>query len=60
MLSKRIGHTNPEISLRFYSHMYPNRDEEIADNITGNTKKQTSKENQIKFNGNQNIKIDKK
>ncbi|MFG5483802.1 tyrosine-type recombinase/integrase [Enterococcus faecalis] len=60
MLSKRLGHSGPEITLRHYSHYYPNRDEIIAENITGNIKIQTSKENQVKFNGNQNIKIDEK
>ncbi|RSU07109.1 hypothetical protein CBF30_07590 [Vagococcus entomophilus] len=60
MLSKRLGHSGPEITLRHYSHYYPNRDEVIADNITGNIKIQTSKENQVKFNRNQNIKIDEK
>lgn len=56
MLSKRLGHAGPEITLRHYSHMYPNRDEVIAENITGNIKTETSKKNHSKFNGNQNIK----
>lgn len=36
--------------------MYPNRDYVIADKITGSIKIETSKENQIRFNGNQAIK----
>ncbi|MFC5975198.1 hypothetical protein ACFPT1_06015 [Carnobacterium antarcticum] len=55
MLSKRLGHSGPEITLRHYSHMYPNRDEVIAENITGHINIQTSKTNQVKFNGNQSI-----
>lgn len=57
MLSKRLGHSGPEITLRHYSHMYPNRDEVIAANITGNIKTETSEENHSKFNGNQNLKL---
>ncbi|WP_369821502.1 site-specific integrase [Listeria sp. ILCC796] len=58
MLSRRLGHSGPEITLKHYSHMYPNRDEVIANNITGNIKIETSQINQIKFTGNQNIKYD--
>lgn len=53
MLSRRLGHSGPEITLRHYSHMYPNRDEVIADNITGDIQIQHSIENQVSFNGNQ-------
>lgn len=56
MLSRRLGHSSPEITLKHYSHLYPNRDGVIADHITGNIKIETSKENHIAFNGNQAIK----
>lgn len=56
MLSKRLGYSGPEITLRHYSHMYPNRDEVIAEKITGNINTEPSKENHSKFNRNQNIK----
>lgn len=58
MLSRRLDHSSPEITLKHYSHMYPNRDYVIANKITGSIKVETSKENQIKFTGNQNIKFD--
>lgn len=57
MLSRRLGHSSPEITLKHYSHMYPNRDYVIADKITSSIKIETSKENQINFTGNQNIKF---
>lgn len=56
MLSRRLGHSSPEITLKHYSHLYPNRDEVIADQITGNIQIQTSQKNQVNFNGNQAIK----
>lgn len=55
MLSRRLGHSSPEITLKHYSHLYPNRDEVIADQITGNIKIETAKENYVDFNGNQAI-----
>lgn len=55
MLSKRLGHSELDIIWRHYSHYYPNRDELIAENIIGNIKNQASRENQVEFNGNQNI-----
>ncbi|EMW6249853.1 site-specific integrase [Enterococcus faecalis] len=57
MLSRRLGHSSPEITLKHYSHMYPNRDYVIADKITSSIKIETPKENQINFTGNQNIKF---
>ncbi len=56
MLSRRLGHSSPEITLKHYSHLYPVRDNEIANHITGNIKRETSNENHIQFNGNQAIK----
>lgn len=60
MLSKRLSNSGPKITLKHYSHMYPNRDKVIANNITENIKIETSKINQIKFTGNQNIKYEEK
>ncbi|WEG73491.1 tyrosine-type recombinase/integrase [Vagococcus intermedius] len=57
MLSKRLGHSGPEITFKHYAHMYPNRDEVIAENITGNISIKTSEKNQSNFNGNQNLKL---
>lgn len=56
MLSRRLGHSSPEITLKHYSHLYPNRDHIIAQNITGSIDIKTSEKNHSKFNGNQAIK----
>jgi integrase len=42
VISKRLGHSSPEITLKHYSHLWGNNDRSIADMITGNIK--------IKFN----------
>lgn len=56
ILSKRMGHSSPEITLKHYSHMWSGLDETIADEMTGNIKIQTAKEKKYAFNGNQAIK----
>lgn len=56
ILSKRMGHSSPEITLKHYSHMWSGLDETIADEMTGNIKIQTAKEKKFEFNGNQAIK----
>ena len=56
ILSKRMGHSSPEITLKHYSHMWSGLDETIADEMTGNIKIQTAKEKKFAFNGNQAIK----
>lgn len=30
LISERLGHDNPETTLRIYGHLYPNKHEEIA------------------------------
>ncbi|SDM66051.1 tyrosine-type recombinase/integrase [Sediminibacillus halophilus] len=56
VLSQRMGHSSPEITLKHYSHMWEGADTVIADEMEGNIKIETAKETQIKFNGNQNLK----
>jgi len=55
ILSKRMGHSSPEITLRHYSHMWSGLDESIAEIMTGNVKIETADEKQFEFIGNQNI-----
>lgn len=33
LISKRLGHDNPQTTLRIYGHLYPNKQREIADNL---------------------------
>lgn len=33
LISKRLGHDNPQTTLRIYGHLYPNKQREIADDL---------------------------
>lgn len=56
VISQRMGHSSPEITLKHYSHMYSGADTEIVDKITGNIKIKTASTTRVKFNGNQSLK----
>ncbi|RYL92296.1 site-specific integrase [Sporolactobacillus sp. THM7-4] len=56
ILSKRMGHSSPEITLKHYSHLWSGIDELIAEEMAGNVKIQTAPKSAIQFNGNQAIK----
>ncbi|MCF3943065.1 tyrosine-type recombinase/integrase [Oceanobacillus alkalisoli] len=56
ILSKRMGHSSPEITLKHYSHMWSGVDELIAEEMTGNINIQTAKKSGVSFNGNQAVK----
>lgn len=53
ILSKRLGHSSPEITLKHYAHMWSGVDEAIAEQMSGNIKINTAKKTNIKFIGNQ-------
>ncbi|MGX7417862.1 tyrosine-type recombinase/integrase [Carnobacterium gallinarum] len=56
ILSKRMGHSSPEITLKHYSHMWSGIDEVIAQEMTGNIEIKTASQTAINFSGNQAIK----
>lgn len=56
ILSKRLGHSSPEITLKHYSHMYSGIDQEIAQVMNGNIKILTAQKSSVAFNGNQAVK----
>ncbi|GIN95970.1 site-specific integrase [Siminovitchia terrae] len=56
ILSKRMGHSSPEITLKHYSHMWSGVDELIAEKMTGNINIQTAAKTGVSFNGNQAVK----
>ncbi|MCG5105368.1 site-specific integrase [Oceanobacillus sp. APA_J-5(13-2)] len=58
VVSKRLGHSSPEITLKHYAHLWGRNDESIAEKMSGNIKFNFAKETLIDFNGNQNIKGD--
>lgn len=56
ILSKRMGHSSPEITLKHYSHLWSGIDEMIAEEMSGNVSIRTAPKTAIQFNGNQAIK----
>ena len=56
ILSKRLGHSSPEITLKHYAHMWSGADDVIAQEMSGNIEIKTAESSMVKFNGNQNIK----
>lgn len=56
VLSKRMGHSSPEITLKYYAYMWHGADIAIAEKMSSNIKVKTAEYTQIKFNGNQAIK----
>ncbi|HGS8667751.1 tyrosine-type recombinase/integrase [Enterococcus faecalis] len=56
ILSKRMGHSSPDITLKHYSHMWSGIDELIAEEMTGNIQFQPALTTKVHFNGNQTIK----
>lgn len=56
VLSQRMGHSSPEITLKHYAHMWSGADTEIAEKITGNISIKTATSTKFKFNGNQSLK----
>lgn len=56
VLSQRMGHSDPSITLSVYSHLWSGADTEIATKITGNIRIKTAEFTKFKFNGNQSLK----
>lgn len=56
VVSQRLGHSGPEITLKHYAHLWSRNDESIAEKMTGNIIFKTSKVSKINFNGNQVVK----
>lgn len=55
-ISKRLGHSSPEITLKHYAHLWPNSDRELADKMTGRIQVKTALNKGFHFNGNQAVK----
>ncbi|MDF2910443.1 MAG: site-specific integrase [Sporolactobacillus laevolacticus] len=56
VLSKRMGHSSPEITLKYYSNLWSGINELIAEEMTGNVKIKTATKSAVQFNRNQAIK----
>ncbi|MFT8949946.1 MAG: site-specific integrase [Liquorilactobacillus hordei] len=59
VLSKRLGHSSPEITLKHYAHLWSGLDANVAKQISGNIKIETASKNHVRFGGNQTVKFDK-
>lgn len=54
-VSRRLGHSSPEITLKYYSHLWKRNDEYLAQKMNNNIALVFSNENKFNFNGNQYI-----
>lgn len=57
VVSKRLGHSSPEITLKHYAHLWNRNDEVIAEQLSGNITINTANAPTIHFNGNQAVKM---
>lgn len=58
VVSQRLGHSSPEITLKHYAHLWSKNDEGLAEKITGNIQfKDATKSSVAVFNGNQAIRF---
>lgn len=58
VVSQRLGHSSPEITLKHYAHLWSRNDESIAEQMTGNISfTYANKSSVANFNGNQAVKI---
>lgn len=55
IVSKRLGHSSPEITLKHYAHMWSGVDKELANEMTGLINIQHAENTKVNFNGNQAI-----
>lgn len=55
ILSKRSGHSSPEITLKHYSHLWDGADEVITNEMLGIINVYFPSSSLVQFNGNQSI-----
>ena len=58
-VSRRLGHSGPDITLKHYSHLWNRNDDGLTKLMTGNIKVKFSDKKHASFNGNQAFKINK-
>lgn len=54
-VSRRMGHSNPAVTLKYYAHFFPDNDEFIADKMAGTLDLTPAENSHFHFNGNQNL-----
>lgn len=55
VLSQRMGHSSPEITLKHYAHMWSGADKNIAEEMSGNITIKTADKTNVQFIGNQSV-----
>ena len=55
ILSKRLGHSSPEITLKHYSHLWDSTDEVITNEMVGIINVSFPSSSLVNFNGKQSI-----
>ncbi|MGT2743055.1 tyrosine-type recombinase/integrase [Streptococcus plurextorum] len=55
IVSKRLGHSSPEITLKHYAHLWSGVDKELADEMVGLISIKHADKTMVQFNGNQVI-----
>ncbi|NMP07947.1 tyrosine-type recombinase/integrase [Paenibacillus polymyxa] len=56
VVSKRLGHSSPEITLKHYAHLWRGIDDAVAESMAGIIKINTATSKQFTFVGNQTVK----
>lgn len=56
VVSRRLGHSSPEITLKHYAHLWDRNDKVVADAITGDIEINVANKSSIGFYGNQHVK----
>lgn len=55
VISRRLGHSSPEITLKHYAHLWSRNDEVVADAIAGDIEINLANKSLIEFYGNQHV-----
>lgn len=56
VVSRRLGHSSPEITLKHYAHLWSRNDESLVKQMTGNVEFTFATKSSVSFNGNQVVK----
>lgn len=56
-VSRRLGHSGPDITLKYYAHLWNRNDDFLAKQMANNISVRTSSKNQVGFHGNQFVRI---
>ena len=60
IVSKRLGHSSPEITLKHYAHLWSGLDKELANNMVGLIRIKHPEKSKIDFYGNQSLRLSPK